>query len=368
MSSISLVSIIIPVHNSEAFLDECIKSVLAQSFDNLEIIIVDDDSTDNSATILQKYKRQDSRVKVYSAKKHNAALVRRLGFQKSKGEFICFVDSDDILHQDYVRSLYDTLIKTDTEVASCKIATFTDKPKLAGYQDTGAVKVQDNIFDYFFDNYHGRENARQISQSINAKIFRRGILEKIDYSVLKTSILEDNYISVQFLSNIKDGRIGLVDSTLYFYRVGHESTMSGALLKVVKYDEREIGYIELFEITTAYIKSKFKDDKKIQSHIDNLQIQEYKNIAEGVISANLQLSEARRQYDDLRHRYDDIVAENKKTHQALGDLMNEYQHSIEQINTIKSSLSFRTGRVIIAPIRFAAKGKRVIGDKRNRSS
>jgi len=90
-------SIIIPVYNAEIYLNECIDSILSQSFDNFELIIVNDGSTDHSKEILEKYAKSDGRIKLLNKKNSGASSARNLGLQQSCGEWIVFVDSDDYL-------------------------------------------------------------------------------------------------------------------------------------------------------------------------------------------------------------------------------------------------------------------------------
>lgn len=91
------VSIVIPVYNVEKYLDKCIKSVLKQSHENLEIIMVDDGSTDNSGKIADSYLEKDSRIKVIHKKNEKVSAARNTGIDAATGEYVCFADADDYL-------------------------------------------------------------------------------------------------------------------------------------------------------------------------------------------------------------------------------------------------------------------------------
>ena len=91
------ISVIIPVYNSEKYLKECIDSILAQTYKNYEIIIINDGSTDNSKYICEQYEKSHNNVKLYSIENHGVSYARNLGISKANGEFIYFMDSDDIL-------------------------------------------------------------------------------------------------------------------------------------------------------------------------------------------------------------------------------------------------------------------------------
>lgn len=95
-----LVSIIVPVYNTETYLNQCIDSILAQTYHNLEIIIIDDGATDNSADICESY--SDSRIIVYHTENRGLSAARNYGIDKSHGEYIYFVDSDDWIDADLI--------------------------------------------------------------------------------------------------------------------------------------------------------------------------------------------------------------------------------------------------------------------------
>lgn len=112
------ISIIIPVYNTENYLEKCISSVINQSYTNLEILLVDDGSTDGSGIICDKYAKKDQRVKVFHKKNGGASTARNLGLRYAKGEFIGFVDSDDYIDFD----MYEILLKEmdeDVDMVSC---------------------------------------------------------------------------------------------------------------------------------------------------------------------------------------------------------------------------------------------------------
>lgn len=118
-----LVSVIIPLYNSERFIRKCVESLLAQTYNNFEIIVVDDASTDNSLKIVQSIAQKDSRVKVYFGKKYSGvSAVRNAGLTNAKGEFVCFVDSDDYVSKYYLESLIVSLKDTGADISCVGVA------------------------------------------------------------------------------------------------------------------------------------------------------------------------------------------------------------------------------------------------------
>lgn len=97
-----LVSVIIPVYNVEKYLRRCLNSVIDQEYKNIEIILVNDGSTDNSLEMAISYKEKDKRIKVFSQENQGLSAARNTGLDKSQGEYIIFIDSDDYVSKDYV--------------------------------------------------------------------------------------------------------------------------------------------------------------------------------------------------------------------------------------------------------------------------
>ena len=107
------ISIIIPIHNVEKYLKRCLDSVEKQIYTNLEIILINDGSTDNSLEIAEEYAKKDSRIKIYSEANHGLSAARNLGLKQVTGEYITFIDSDDYVSNDYVSYLYSLLEKNN---------------------------------------------------------------------------------------------------------------------------------------------------------------------------------------------------------------------------------------------------------------
>lgn len=112
-----MISIIIPVYNAEEYLDECIKSIVSQEFKDLEIILVDDGSTDKSPLICNKFAQTDSRIKVFHKENEGVSIARNIGLQNCHGEWLMFVDSDDYLLPNAISTLYDVAQKNESDVA-----------------------------------------------------------------------------------------------------------------------------------------------------------------------------------------------------------------------------------------------------------
>ena len=103
----SEISIIVPVYNVEKYLNNCIDSILSQTYTDFELILVNDGSNDNSGEICDFYKKLDSRIKVFHKENGGVSSARNVGISNTNGNYICFIDSDDCVNELYLHNLYD---------------------------------------------------------------------------------------------------------------------------------------------------------------------------------------------------------------------------------------------------------------------
>lgn len=149
-----LISIIIPVYNSSKYLDRCILSVLDQDYSELEIIIIDDGSTDSSPSICDSFSKQDSRVKVFHICNSGVSNARNFGLKKATGEYVSFIDSDDYVSPDLIRVLYENLIKFNASISTCRGISFSgDSVGIIDYPNNISI-IKPNDYNYFKDYAH----------------------------------------------------------------------------------------------------------------------------------------------------------------------------------------------------------------------
>lgn len=140
------VSVVIPVYNVEPYLRECLDSVLGQTFSDLEVICVDDGSTDGSVLILNEYAARDSRVKVIAAEHKNAGAARNIGYRASSGKHLLFLDADDVFAPNMIQVMHEALTSYHADIANCAKQDFMSGkpiPELAK-GDVGNFTVLDN--------------------------------------------------------------------------------------------------------------------------------------------------------------------------------------------------------------------------------
>ena len=124
-----LISVIIPVYNVVNYFDRCINSIINQTFKNLEIIIVDDGSTDGSSEACDKIAKIDNRIKVIHQINMGLSAARNAGLNIATGEYIAFVDSDDYLHPRMYEILYKEMTKNEVDMVICEFNEFEEEPK-----------------------------------------------------------------------------------------------------------------------------------------------------------------------------------------------------------------------------------------------
>lgn len=125
-----MISVIIPVYNVEEYLERCVNSVLKQTYNDLEIILVDDGSTDNSGKICDELKNKDDRIIVIHKENQGLSASRNIGIEKATGEYITFVDSDDYILEDMYETLYKNLIRNDADISMCKYQYVKEQQKI----------------------------------------------------------------------------------------------------------------------------------------------------------------------------------------------------------------------------------------------
>ena len=120
------ISVIVPIYNVEKYLAKCIDSIINQTLTNIEIILVNDGSTDNSRKIIDKYDKKDSRIKVIHKKNGGQGSARNAGLDIAKGEYIGFVDSDDWIDSNMYENLYNAAISNNADIVVCNRKVFDE--------------------------------------------------------------------------------------------------------------------------------------------------------------------------------------------------------------------------------------------------
>lgn len=171
------ISIIVPIYNSEKYLNECIESLVNQTYENTEILLIDDGSLDNSLNICRNYEKQDSRIKVFHKENGGASSARNIGLKNATGDYISFVDSDDYIEINMIEEMYRLLKKHRAQMCISKI----DKRK---QKKEEKILTQEDLLDNFF-RIHGEEDTH----SVCGRLIHRDLLG--NYQFIEGKMNED---------------------------------------------------------------------------------------------------------------------------------------------------------------------------------
>lgn len=219
------ISVIIPVYNSEKFLEKCLDSVLSQNYDNLEIICVNDGSVDNSLNILSEYSHKDKRISIISRENSGVSTSRNIGLKNSGGDWITFIDSDDYISPDVYSDFINILSKNnkfDVYMYNGIIMNENenpDKKELRKFFYNSNWNVQkDNLY-----TFKDCKNPFYGNLSVANKIFKKDFLYKYNISFKENSIFEDQLFTIK--SMIKANNIYINNKIGYYYIQHKNSTM-----------------------------------------------------------------------------------------------------------------------------------------------
>ena len=209
-----LVSIIVPIYQVEAYLDQCIQSICSQTYRNLEIILVDDGSPDNCPIICDNWSHLDNRIKVIHKQNGGLSDARNHGLDIATGDYICFIDSDDFISSNYIEHLLNLLIKENAQIAECH---YYD------YFDTDVIQIDDNKEDLsFFNNIQAIKdmyNFKGFSIMVWNKLYKRELFNNIRFPNGK--IHEDVFTTYKVIFNAQ--KIVQTSKKLYYYRQRKDS-------------------------------------------------------------------------------------------------------------------------------------------------
>lgn len=215
MKKETLISVIIPVYNIEKYLSRCISSIVNQTYKNLEIILIDDGSTDKSLKICKDWEKKDNRVKVISQENRGVSSARNKGLSIAKGGYISFIDGDDEINID----LYDSF--TDQYNLDIDIIRFRCQTQHGRYKFNSA-KIEDNLL--FFDNTKKQKYSlflkKHLLGSVCYTIFNRKVIANLTFEG-NYKYGEDYLFYFQVLENCKS--IYFSNKILYYYKVNNYS-------------------------------------------------------------------------------------------------------------------------------------------------
>lgn len=237
-----LISIIIPVYNCERYFEDCLDSIIDQTYKNIEIIIINDGSTDSTQDIIDKYVKQHKFIFGHYQKNSGQGVARNKALKLAKGEYVAFVDSDDMLHPKFLESLYNSIIKNNSDFAICdwmyylgpNNTRYVNKSKFIAYE-----LLENENKDLILDE--------KIYFTVN-KLYKKDFLVKNNIKYGEGYIYEDfeHYIKTCILAN----KISTVPNPYYLVRINDQSTTKTNYDNMLHYDS----FLNAIEISLKEIK------------------------------------------------------------------------------------------------------------------
>lgn len=289
-----MVSVIVPIYNVEKYLCQCVDSIISQTYQDLEIILVDDGSIDGCGHICDEYKEKDSRIRVIHKTNGGLSDARNAGIEAATGEYYVFVDSDDVIHPQMIEILMTNLCSKDADMAVCGFWDIEEdtQPSFERVENEGQVKVyeKESIMDQL-------EDQNLITVVAWNKLYKASLFQEIRYP--EGHIHEDEFIIHRLLFLCR--KTVYVDLKLYYYRKRNNSIMSHIDQKSIRdeflaYEDRiafltEQGHIKAgtdAKLQLMYVIIKYRKILKNNSKSDELTIYMRQRFAELYAEADVQ--------------------------------------------------------------------------------
>lgn len=223
------ISVIVPVYKVEPYIHQCIDSILAQTYTDFELILVDDGSPDNCGMICDEYAKQDDRIRVIHQENQGLSAARNAGIDIAKGDYLTFIDSDDLVKENYLERLYQLLIEYHAELSVCDMYSFQDGEEISGKTDSDEERIslmagRDACLSIY--RMDGRVPVMACGKLYSAKLFT-----DIRYPV--GMIHEDDATTPKLLYRAK--RVVIASDKLYGYRTRPDS-ITGRAFTAKRFD------------------------------------------------------------------------------------------------------------------------------------
>lgn len=245
------ISLIIPVFNTEKYLEQCLDSAINQTLPDIEIICINDGSSDNSLEILKRYAQKDSRIKYLSQKNSGQSSARNKGLNIAQGEYIAFLDSDDWMQLDMLEKLYHNAKEQDCDISMCSITVFNE---ISGLKTEHDCYLSLDIIPKKFDNkifnwFDLKDFIFKICVVPWNKIYKNRFLKENNITFCENFVFEDNLFCVETF--IKAQKMNLTRDCLVNYR--HFSASSGLSQSGDK-DYKKLDFFKVLDLQENMLK------------------------------------------------------------------------------------------------------------------
>lgn len=230
-----LISIIVPIYNVEKYLRICLDSIEHQTYSNIEVLLINDGSLDSSGEICQEYVARDSRFRYFEKENGGLSDARNYGIDRSKGEFLTFIDSDDWIEPTYVEDMYQAALNNNSEIVISNYKRFDVK------ENHYLIHVGDN---YYEETYEGKELINRLPLLERRDysfvtswgiLFSRSLFDNIKFP--KDKLIEDSRTNYKLFA--KSSRSTYINKSLYMYRIGREESIINTVTEKLLIDKLE---------------------------------------------------------------------------------------------------------------------------------
>ena len=247
------ISVIVPVYNCEDYLEESLGSILKQTFTNIEVICIDDGSTDDSLGILNEMASSDSRIQVFPQENQGAGAVRNYGMKKASGDYVYFFDADDYLLKEGLEKAYSNAIRNDSDIVFFKFDQYKDNKFLTHSGPYIELQFKGADFDNFTFDWHDYRTGPFTGPFAPwLKLYKKEFLDAYDCFRFPND-LNHNDVPFHVMTFLKASKISFVPEHLYRYRIDNAGSITNNRLK--KYDHifRIIQIVEDFLLSEDYM-------------------------------------------------------------------------------------------------------------------
>lgn len=239
-----MISIIVPVYNGEKYLERCLKSIQNQTYENFEVIIINDGSTDNSEAICQDFVDNDYRYKLINQENSGAGTARNVGISFATGNYIGFVDCDDFIHEKMFEILSNSLIENDCDISIIKLGNYYSGEPHISRINTKCFEIElldrrEAIKELIKGKKFGTHSA--------TKLIKREVLDDLSYP--KSSYAEDSKFMLEVF--FKASKFVYCDIELYFYMHNDQSS-NGSFFNPTKFSVIDVWRENERKITSSY--------------------------------------------------------------------------------------------------------------------
>ncbi|GHU44348.1 hypothetical protein FACS1894190_15650 [Spirochaetia bacterium] len=255
--TVSKVSIIVPVYNVEKYFSRCMESIVTQTFNDFECILVDDKSTDVSPALCDEWAKKDTRIKViHNSGNKGASISRKIGLDSANGSYILFIDSDDWIEPDMVEKLYTKAVDGSYDIVCCDF-----------YIDDIGIRIYSNQDIYGMDktimikNILNFSNEYPLLVNIWNKLFSRNIISKVQFP--EKSWGEDRVINIEAVHYAQ--KIGHINKALYHYCLRSQSTSRSNGMTFYNYPDLYCNY----KMSIKFLQEKYYDISVLDPELSN---------------------------------------------------------------------------------------------------